>query len=106
MDGQYLIPANSKRSMLIFSLFTKTDLVIVAVGGALSGLVALFVTAEDLKDIFTILSPLLITVFMVLPVPNHRNVWNLTANIYEFLSKRRTYYWKGWGMNYGEEGNE
>lgn len=103
MNYNYLIPANSKRSMLIFSLFTSVDLIIVAIGGALSGVLFLIIDAMTLEDMLTILSPLLLTVFMVMPVPNHRNVWNLTANIYNYLSKRRTYYWKGWCMTRGEE---
>ena len=98
----YLIPANSKRSMLILGLFTTIDLIIVGIGAGLSGILFLIINAETLKDIFTILTPALITIFMVLPVPNHRNVWNMTANIYHFLANRRTYYWKGWCISYVE----
>lgn len=101
--NQYLIPANSKRSMLILGLFTPVDLVIVGIGGLITLLLMFIINAETIQDVGTILTPLLIGAAMVAPVPNHRNVWNLTANIYNYFSKRRTYYWKGWCMTSGEE---
>ncbi len=104
--NQYLIPANSKRSMLILGLFTPIDLIIVAIGGTLTVILLSIINAQNMKDIMIILTPLLISAAMVAPVPNHRNVWNLTANIYNYFSKRRTYYWRGWCMTYGEESEE
>lgn len=101
--NQYLIPANSKRSMLILGLFTPVDMIIVAIGGAITLVLLMVINAETLQDIGIILTPLLISAAMVSPVPNHRNVWNLTANIYGYFSKRRTYYWKGWCMTHVEE---
>lgn len=103
--NQYLIPANSKRSMLILGMFTPIDMIIIGVGGGLTGILMMIIDANNLKDIFTILTPLLISAMMVMPVPNHRNIWNLTANIYNYFSKRRTYYWKGWCFT-NEEENE
>ena len=32
MDNMYLIPANSKKSMLLFGLFTKVDLALFLIG--------------------------------------------------------------------------
>lgn len=104
--NHYLIPANSKRSMLILGLFTPIDLIIVAVGGAITFILMLIINAETLQDVGIILTPLLISAAMVAPVPNHRNVWNLTANIYNYFSKRRTYFWKGWCITHVEETNE
>ena len=101
--NQYLIPANSKRSMLILGLFTPVDMIIVAIGGTITVALLMVINAETLQDIGIILTPLLISAAMVSPVPNHRNVWNLTANIYGYFSKRRTYYWKGWCMTHVEE---
>ena len=104
--NQYLIPANSKRSMLILGLFTPIDLIIVGVGGGITAMLMFIISAGTLKDVITILTPLLISVAMVLPVPNHRNIWQLTANIYNYFSKRRTYYWRGWCFINGEENKE
>ncbi|MCH5167619.1 MAG: hypothetical protein J1F35_07015 [Erysipelotrichales bacterium] len=89
--------------MLILGLFTPVDLIIVGIGGFITLMMMFIVDAETIQDIGIILTPLLISAAMVAPVPNHRNVWNLTANIYHYLSRRRTYYWKGWCMTSGEE---
>lgn len=101
--NQYLIPANSKRSMLILGLFTPVDLIIFGVGALFTVILIATVNVETLGDIGIVLTPLLISSAMVLPVPNHRNLWQLTANVYNYFSNRRTYFWKGWCMRYGEE---
>lgn len=95
---QYLIPANSKRSMLILGIFTPIDLIIFGTGSILTLILLLIISAENLRDVFVILTPLLISGVMVLPVPNHRNLWQLTANVYNYFSNRRKYYWRGWCM--------
>lgn len=100
---RYLIPANSKRSMLIFGMFAPVDLIIFGVGAGLTLILMGIINAETIKDVMIILTPLLITLAMVMPIPNHRNVWQLTANIYNYFSNRRTYYWKGWCVCYGKE---
>ena len=101
--NQYLIPANSKRSMLILGLFNPIDLVIFGVGAGLTLILMMIVQAETINDVLVIVTPVLITSVMVMPVPNHHNIWQLTANIYSFFSNRRTYYWRGWCMLNGEE---
>ncbi len=103
MKNAYLIPANSKRSMLIFGLFAPIDLIIFSVGAGLTVILMLAFSASTLQDVFMILLPLLISTTLVLPVPNHRNVWTLASNIYQYLSNRRTFFWRGWCMTNGEE---
>lgn len=103
MQQQYLIPANSKRSMLILGLFTPIDLIIFGIGAGLTFILMMAIKATTINDVMVILTPVLITGIMVLPVPNHRNIWQLTANVYNYFSNRRTYYWRGWCMLYGEE---
>ena len=103
MKDAYLIPANSKRSMLIFGLFAPIDLIIFAVGAGLTIILMLTFQASTLQDVFMILLPLLISATLVLPVPNHRNVWTLASNVYQYLSNRRTFFWRGWCMTNGEE---
>ncbi len=106
MNNAYLIPANSKRSMLIFGLFTPVDLAIFSVGALLTIILMFTFNAVTIQDVFMILTPLFISTAMVLPVPNHRNVWTLCANIYNYLSNRRTYFWRGWCMINGEENKD
>lgn len=96
MNNNYLIPANSKRSMLILSFFKPIDLIIAGIGGGISFILLFTINIENIKDAFTALVPGLVALCMVLPVPNHRNVWQLTANIYNYFSNRRSYYWRGW----------
>lgn len=106
MNGRYLIPANSKRSMLILGLFEPIDLVIFGIGAAITFVLLFAIQAETMKSVLIILTPALISILMVLPVPNHRNFWNFTANVYAYLISRKTYRWKGWCMTYGEESGE
>ncbi len=103
MQGSYLIPANSKRSMLILSLFAPIDLMIFGAGVGLTFLMLrVFGNAEKtINDIFFMLLPALIGGIMVVPVPNHRNIWQLTVHIYSFLMSNRQYCWKGWCFNDG-----
>lgn len=103
---RYLIPANSKRSMLILSLFAPIDLIIVGVGGAITIFLLLLINIETTTDILIVLTPVLIATAMVIPVPNHRNVWQLTANILYYFTNQRKYRWRGWCMLHGKEGDE
>ena len=105
--NQYLIPANSKRSMMILGLFEPIDLIIFGIG-ALITLILMFVIndVETIKSVAIILTPAGIGMVMVLPIPNHRNVWNFTANVYTYFSSQRNYRWRGWCVIDGEEYRE
>ena len=103
MNNKYLIPANTKRSMLIFGLFKPIDLIIFIVGAVLTiGLVAALGT-DTPAQVLVGLSPLLISVLMVSPVPNHRNLWTFTVNVYTYFTSQRKYRWRGWCMLHGED---
>ena len=103
MNNRYLIPANTKRSMLILGLFNKIDLVIFLVGVALTIMLMLVVGSDTPLAIGVNLAPLIISTIMVAPVPNHRNVWNFTVNVYTFFANQRKYRWRGWCMLHGED---
>ena len=102
----YLIPANSKRSMLIFGMFRPVDLIIFITGGVLTFLLIFINSPQDMTDIIIDLLPLLVTAAMVAPVPNQMNVWSFTVNVYSFLIHQRDYRWRGWCKSYGEETSE
>jgi hypothetical protein len=104
--NNYLIPANSKRSMLILGWFKPIDLIIFGVGIGLSVLLMIVFGTGTVKDMLFDLTPAIITSIMVLPIPNHRNIWNLTLNIYNYLVNQRNYKWRGWCILHGEETNE
>ena len=101
--NNYLIPANTKKSKLIFGFFTPIDLMIFGVGCSIT-LVMLFVfQSMDLQTAILVLLPALISGFLVIPVPNYHNVMQLLTNIFMFLMNRKRYYWKGWCMKDGEK---
>lgn len=102
MNG-YIIPANSKKSMMILGLFTPVDLVIFLTGCAITIFALILVKTADLGQMILIVSPALISAFLVAPVPNYHNVLQLLTNIIMFYVNRRRYYWKGWCINDVEE---
>lgn len=95
MDN-YLIPANSKKSKLILGFFTPVDLVIFGMGILFSIFLLMFVQTNNIKIMLLIILPALISTFLVLPVPYYHNINQLFANIYNYFTKPRRYYWKGW----------
>lgn len=97
MNHNYLIPANSKKSMLILGFFTPIDLTIFAIGCSTTLIMLLvFNNKLDIGSMLLLLSPALIATFLVMPVPNYHNVLQLLTNIITFLVGRKRLYWKGW----------
>ena len=101
--NEFLITANSKKSMLILGMFNKMDLIIFGGGVLLTVILMLAKSASTIKGILLILSPALICSFLVVPVPNQHNIRTLIRNVYTYFAGRRTYYWKGWCGGYGED---
>ena len=106
MNRQYLIPANTKRSMLIFGLFKPIDLIIFVVGLALTAMLILAIGTETPAQAVIGLSPLIIATLMVSPIPNHRNLWTFTVNVYTYFTSQRKYRWRGWCMLHGKENDK
>ena len=102
MDNSYLIPANSKKSMLIFGYFNTIDLIIFGCGLGISFLLMMFLPME--KFVFAILAimPAFICTFLVFPIPNYHNVRTVIMNAWEFYTTRQKYIWKGWCFSDGE----
>ena len=101
MNNNYLIPANTKKSQLILGFFTPTDLVIFSVGLVWSFIMLLIVQSLTIGLIILVMLPALIATFLVLPVPHYHNVLQLITNIFNFITGRRRYYWKGWDIYEG-----
>lgn len=96
-NKNYLIPANSKKSMLILGFFTPIDLIIFGVGSSITiSLLFIFNGSVDLATVVLILLPAIIAAFLVMPVPNYHNIMQLITNIIVYLTGRKRYYWKGW----------
>ena len=96
MDHQYLIPANTKRGQLILGWFRPFDLMLFVFCLLITLLLLAFMPLNDTLVTIMVLSPAVITGFLVMPVPYYHNMLNIVVEVYEFLTNRQTYRWKGW----------
>ena len=97
MNGNYLIPANSKKSEMILGMFTTVDLILFLTGVGLTVIMMLAIRTNSFWTMMLILLPALISAFLVFPVPNYHNILQLIINIYTFyFVRQRTYKWRGW----------
>ncbi len=94
--NEYLIPANSKKSQLILSVFNTVDLIIFGIGVVITISLLLVIRSSNIWVMIGIISPALVTGFLVLPIPNYHNIRTFIKNIYLFYTSRRQYVWKGW----------
>ena len=96
MNEQFLIPANSKKSMLIFGLFEAFDLILVSIGVTLTVFLFMILPTEELFFLIVTLAPGMITIFLVLPVPYYHNVRTFIRILYTYMTTRQKFIWKGW----------
>ena len=94
--NNYLIPANSKRSMLIFGLFKPFDLILFLSGMSISIILMLILPMEQVIFATIALAPGLLCGFLVLPIPNYHNMLQVIHNMIEFYTNRQRFIWKGW----------
>lgn len=106
MENEFLIPANSKRSMLILGLFTWQDLIIFGIGLAATMLLLLILPIQTLTWALLAISPGLIAGFLVLPIPNYHNMRVLLKSAFTFFTTRQKFVWKGWCVLDGNEGED
>lgn len=102
MDNQYLIPANAKKSMLIFGLFNVRDLIIFGSGIGVSLILLIALPVEELVFALIALAPVLVTGFLVFPIPNYHNTLTFLTSLYTYLTTRQKFIWKGWCCKDGE----
>ena len=103
MYDQYLIPANTKRGRLLFGWFRPFDLALVATGIAITMFLLAFLPLTSTFVTILILAPGLISIFLVIPLPYYHNMLNVLVELYEFLTERQTYRWKGWCYRSGRK---
>ena len=96
MRNNYLIPANSKKSKLIFSMFNPFDLVLFLTGLAISLILMAIIRTDDMLVMALLIFPALFTGVLVLPIPNYHNVMGFFKSMINYFSSRRQYYWRGW----------
>lgn len=96
MNGS-LVPANTKRSTLILGMFRLVpDILIAATGTVIT--VILLAILSNVSTIAMILSliPMLVSVVLVLPIPQYHNTLCAIQSILGFYQGRRKYIWRGW----------
>ena len=103
MKNSYLIPANSKKSMLKFGVFNNFDLALFATGIGVSFLLMMILPVDNFVMAITAILPGLICGFLVIPIPNYHNVMTVIKNAWEFFTTRQRYIWRGWCFDYGEK---
>ena len=109
MENNYLIPANANRGKLIMGFFRGIDLAIFGSGAGITllGLLIFHNALSNVAIAITVLLPVLVTGFLVIPVPHQHNVLVFLTNFYKFyFVNQKTFKWKGWCNEYGEEDNK
>lgn len=103
MNNQYLLPANSKKSQLIFGLFTTMDMWLIAIGASLTVIMLIIINGSNppLWQLLIAIAPVVISAGLVFPVPNYHNIFQFLTNIVLFYTGGRRYYWKGWCVKDG-----
>ena len=99
----YLIPANTKKSLLFFGVFNKFDLILFGSGIAVSLLLLLILPVEQLSFAIIAILPGLVIGFLVFPIPYYHNVLTVIINFFTFFTTRQQFVWKGWCVTDGEE---
>ena len=102
MENSYLIPANSKKSLLIFGFFNTVDMIIFCFGIGISFILLMFMPVEEFWAAILAILPGFICVFLVFPIPNYHNVRTVIINSWNFYTTRQRYIWKGWCFEDGE----
>ena len=106
MNNSYLIPANSKKSMLMFGIFNTIDFWVFGVGLGISFLMLMFLPVQQFWVAMLAISPGLISGFLVFPIPNYHNVRTFIRIAFEFYTTRQHFVWRGWCFNSGKFDDE
>jgi len=95
MNG-YLIPANSKKSLLIMGMFKQSDLWIIGIGICISLLLMIGIDGDTVGILVIKLLPLSAAITMVLPIPYYHNVITYIIEVITYLQTPKEYKWRGW----------
>lgn len=94
-----LVPANTKKSLLVFGMFRPLPDLLILSGGVLLtiGLLLIFGNASTWVLVGCCM-PMLLSAVLVLPIPNYHNTLCAIQSILDFYNGRRKFIWKGWCM--------
>ena len=101
--NNYLIPAKSKKSQLIFNVFRIIDLIILLTGAFITTMLMFIFKGDTVKELAIKLAPVGICLFLVMPLPFYHNVLVYLQEVVIYFMNPRRYYWRGWCIRDGEE---
>lgn len=104
-DNRYLIPANANRGKLILGYFRPFDLVLFLVG-VITSFTLLLVFQYQINNVWVALgcaAPGLISLFLVMPIPNYHNTLIVLQELFRFLTIDKEFKWEGWCFENGKE---
>ena len=96
MNNAYLIPANSKKSMMIFGMFYPFDLILFGAGLGITLILLVALPLDSLVLSIIAIVPALVTGLLVFPIPNYHNTLTVLINVWLFFTTRQRFVWKGW----------
>lgn len=94
--GNYLIPANSKKSLMIFGMFYPFDLILFCIGLGITLILLVVLPVAEIGAAIIAIIPVLTVAFLVFPIPNYHNVLTVIINSILFITTRQKFIWKGW----------
>lgn len=100
----YLIPANTKNGKLILGIFRPFDLILFSVGIIVTIILLIIMPQDNTAVTILCLSPAVVCAFLVMPIPNYHNMLTIIIELYEFITTRQTYRWRGWCYKVGKKG--
>ena len=95
-DYGYLVPANTKKALLLFSILRPIDAIILGTGILISIILLLIFSDAGTTPMLISCIPMLIGLILVLPIPNYHNTLVALQSVIRFYNERRNYIWKGW----------
>jgi ABC-type uncharacterized transport system permease subunit len=96
VDGNYLIPANTKQGQLILGLFRPIDLMLLGCGASVTLILMFIIPLTSVLITILALSPGLICAALVLPIPYYHNILVVISEFFSFITSRQKFIWKGW----------
>ena len=104
--NSYLIPANSKKSLLKFGMFNTVDVILLIIGVGITFGLMMILPINNFVVAIIALTPGVISAFLVFPIPNYHNVRTVMKNAIDFYTTRQKFIWKGWCFENGESSKE
>ena len=94
--NEYLVPANTKKATLIFSMLRPFDAILLGTGIVISVIALLIFNNAGTAITIVCCIPMVVALILVLPIPHYHNTLVALQSIYRYYNERRNYIWKGW----------